>query len=348
VRTALIGAGQIAREHLSCLATLDDVEVAGVCDLSPAVAEATAERHRVPAWFTDHRLMLAELRPDVVHVTTPPTSHHALGIDALQAGAHVIVEKPATATLEELEDLVDRATTLDRVLLEDYNYIFNHSLEAISERVEAGDFGAVVHVDVMVCLDILGPLGFADPNARHPILSLRGGAVSDFLPHLASIAHHFLGPHQEAYPIWSKRSATVLPYDEFHALVGFGRGTAHLGFSASAQADGFWVRVHGERMQATTNLWDERLTYDGLRPGPRQLRPLLNGLDEARAVRGAAIRGFLGKFGGGPGTYDGLWEFIRRTYDALGSGSTPPFTRGDILAVNRLVDALKPVAEVPA
>lgn len=348
MRTALIGAGQIARQHLACLATLDGVDVVGVCDLSPAVAEATAERHRVPAWFTDHRRMLEELHPDVVHVTTPPTSHHVLGLDALQAGAHVIVEKPATANLDELEDLVEQARTAERTLLEDYNYVFNHGLRAISRRVEAGDFGALVHVDVMVCLNILGPTGFADPNARHPILSLRGGAITDFLPHLASIAHHFLGPHREAHPVWTKRSKTVLPYDEFQALVAFERGTAGLGFSASAQPDGFWVRVYGERMQAITNLWDERLTYDGLRPGPRQLRPLLNGLDEARAVRRAAIRGFLGKFGGGPGTYDGLWEFIRRTYDSLGSGSTPPFTEEDILAVNRLVEALKPVEGIAA
>ena len=104
MRTALIGAGQIARQHLACLRQLPGVEVAAVCDRSPAVAECAAERYGIAAWYTDHERMLGEVRPDVVHVTTPLTSHFRLAMDALDAGAHVIVEKPATATFAELED----------------------------------------------------------------------------------------------------------------------------------------------------------------------------------------------------------------------------------------------------
>jgi predicted dehydrogenase len=109
VKAAVIGAGQIARQHLTCLKTLPGVELAAVCDLSPATAEAAAERYRIQAWFTDHRAMLEKTRPDVVHVTTPPTSHFRLAMDAFDAGAHVIVEKPATSSLEELKALVRRA-----------------------------------------------------------------------------------------------------------------------------------------------------------------------------------------------------------------------------------------------
>src|SRR5690242_12909111 len=93
VKAALIGAGQIARQHLGCLKTLPGVELASICDLSPAAAEAAAERYGIGAWFTDHRAMLEDIRPDVVHVTTPPTFHFGLAMDALTAGSHVIVEK---------------------------------------------------------------------------------------------------------------------------------------------------------------------------------------------------------------------------------------------------------------
>ena len=78
IKAALIGTGQIARQHLGCLRTLPNVEVAGVCDLSPALAESTAERFGIPAWYTDYRRLLDEVRPDVVHVTTPPPSHFPL------------------------------------------------------------------------------------------------------------------------------------------------------------------------------------------------------------------------------------------------------------------------------
>src|SRR5690349_2156530 len=157
--------------------------------------------------------MLRAVRPDVVHVTTPPTSHFRLAMDCLGAGAHVIVEKPATATLEELEALARRAEEAGRALVEDYNYLFNAAPLEMLRRVEAGEFGAVLHVEVMIHHDILGPSGFADPNVPHPALRLGGGAIADFLPHLASLAHLFVGAHRQVHTLWRKQKHSVLPHD---------------------------------------------------------------------------------------------------------------------------------------
>jgi predicted dehydrogenase len=341
MKAALIGAGQIARQHLTCLNTLPGVELVAICDLSPATGEAAAERYGIPAWFTDHRIMLDKVRPDVVHVTTPPTSHFRLAMDALDAGAHVIVEKPATSTFEELETLTRRAKETGRHVVEDYNYVFNNAPQQILRLIEAGEFGAVTHVEVLICLDILGPGGFADPNAPHPALKLAGGAIADFLPHLASLAHMFVGPHRSAKTVWSKRKPSLLPFDEFRSVVEAERGTATLGFSASAQPDAFWLRVYGERMQATANLFETRLTFDGPRNVPKPLRPFFSGLKEGSDIRRAALSTLLRKFKG-PGAYEGLWEFLARTYRALGDGSTLPIAARDVLAVNRMVEALKP------
>jgi predicted dehydrogenase len=344
VKAALIGAGQIARQHLACLTTLPGVELAAICDLSPATAEAAAERHGIPAWFTDHRAMLETVRPEVVHVTTPPTSHFRLAMDSLDAGAHVIVEKPATSTFEELEALARRAREAGRHLVEDYNYIFNHAPQEILGRIKSGAFGPVTHVEVLICLDILGPGGFADPNSPHPALALAGGAIADFLPHLASLAHLFVGPHQTARTVWTKRKASLLPFDEFRCVVEAERGTAALGFSATSQPDAFWLRVYGERMQATANLFETRLTFDGPRNVPKPLRPFFSGLEEGKAIRRAALATLLRKFKG-PGAYEGLWEVLARTYGALAEDSALPITVEDVLEVNRMVEALKPTEE---
>lgn len=342
MRAALIGAGQIARQHLTCLTGLPGLEVAGVCDLSPATAEAAAERHGIPAWFTDHLEMLREVRPDVVHVTTPPASHFRLAQDALAAHAHVIVEKPATSTLEEVEGLARQAHAQGRALVEDYNYLFNRGPLEILRKVESGEFGEVVHVEATLCLAILGPEGFADPNLTHPALALSGGAIADFLPHLASLSHRFVGPHRRAFPVWTKRKPSVLPFDEFHALVEAERGTAALSFSATAQPDAFWLRVYGEKMQASTNLFETRLTFERVRPGPKPLQPLFNGLEEGAAIRRAARATLMRKFKGGPGGYEGLFELLARSYRAFGEGAPPPISLQQVLEVNRLVDALKP------
>jgi predicted dehydrogenase len=341
LKAALVGAGQIARQHLACLTTLPGVELAAICDLSPATAEAAAERYGIGEWFTNHRAMLEKVRPDVVHVTTPPTSHFRLAMDSFDAGAHVIVEKPATSTFEELQMLARRAQEVGRHLIEDHNYVFNHAPQEILRRIKSGQFGAVTHVEVLICLDILGPSGFADPNSPHPALALAGGAIADFLPHLASLAHLFIGPHRTAHTVWTKRKLSLLPFDEFRGMVEGERGTAALGFSASSQPDAFWLRVYGERMQATANLFETRLTFDGPRNVPKPLRPFFSGLEEGKAIRRAALATLLRKFKG-PGTYEGLWELLARTYQALADRSRLPITASDVLDVNRTVEALKP------
>jgi predicted dehydrogenase len=326
---------------LACLKTLPGVELAAICDLSPATAEAAAERYGIPAWFTHHQAMLEKIRPDVVHVTTPPTSHFRLAMESVNAGAHVIVEKPATPTFNELETLIEHAQDSGRHLIEDHNYLFNRAPQEIMRRIESGEFGAVTHVEVLICLDILGPDGFADPNSPHPALNLAGGAIADFLPHLASLAHFFVGPHRTAQTVWTKRKSSPLPFDEFHAVLDAVRGTAVLGFSSNSQPDAFWLRVYGERMQASANLFETRLTFDGPRSVPKPLRPLFSGLEEAKTIRRAAVSTLLRKFKG-PGAYEGLWELLARTYRALAEGSAPPVTAKDILEVNRMVEALKP------
>src|SRR4051794_4993948 len=173
---ALVGAGAVAKQHLACLAELDCARVVAVCDLSRAVAEAAAERLGVPAFFTDHRAMLAELSPDVVHVTTPPDSHFEIAMDALVAGAHAIVEKPIVARAGDLELLLAEAEKRDRVVIENYNYVFNPQARKMRRLIESGELGQLTHVDVDLAVDILGDGSpFADPNR----------AVADFLPHLA-------------------------------------------------------------------------------------------------------------------------------------------------------------------
>ena len=90
----------------------------------------------------------------------------------------------------------EAAGEADRHLVEDYNYVFNRAPQEILRRIKSGQFGAVTHVEVLICLDILSPGGFADPNSPHPALTLAGGAIADLLPHLASLAHRFVGPQR--------------------------------------------------------------------------------------------------------------------------------------------------------
>ncbi len=339
MKAVIIGTGRIAKQHIKCLTETKCARIAAVCDLWPALAESTAERYGVERWFTDHRKMLDEIKPDVVHVTTPPTSHFPLAMDALNAGAHAIVEKPATVRFEDLLTLKQRASEQNRLLIEDYNYLFNGSVQKILSLITAGEFGEVTHVEAEICLDILGKGSpFTDRNAPHPCLSMPGGAIADFLTHLASLACLFAGPHRSVRTIWKKRKAdSPLPSDEMRAVLDCERTTASLLFSAHTQPDVFWLRVYGTKMRAEANLFEPRLTIDRVRGGPKPLMPLMNGWQESRDVRRSAVGGLWRKLSGGPGAYEGLWEFLQRTYASLDKGTEPPISIQQVEDVNRLV-----------
>lgn len=281
--------------------------------------------------------MLQQLGPDVVHVTTPVTSHFSIAMDALAAGAHVIVEKPATVTFPELTTLVDQASASRRHIVEDYPYLYSSQIKRIRHDIESGAMGQVVRIEIQVNLD-LGPI--TDPHCPHPSLSLPGGAISDFLPHLASLAHLFIGPARQVRTHWQKLRPGMLPFDEFSALVTGERAVAALGFSANAQPDAFHLRVYGTRMQAHANLFKTFLSTAPAGPGPRALVSARNGLVEGAAVWQHVFRSLSRGLQGGPGTYEGLWDLLRATYSALGAGQTPPVTAQQVLEVNRLVSDL--------
>jgi predicted dehydrogenase len=85
VKVAVIEAGYISRQHLGCLQQLPVADTVGVCGPASAMAESVGEKFGA-RWLTEHRQMLEELRPDVVHVGMPPRTHYALCRGALESG----------------------------------------------------------------------------------------------------------------------------------------------------------------------------------------------------------------------------------------------------------------------
>jgi predicted dehydrogenase len=342
MKAAVIGTGRIARQHLDCLRELPDVEIAAVCDLSPAVAEATAERYQASAWYTDTAIMFDEMQPDIVHVTTPPHTHYRLALSAIESGSHAIVEKPITARYEEFKDLRERAERKGVWLIEDHNLRFNNPVQRIVSQIERGEFGEIVHVEVHYLLNILGPRSaFGDPNNPHPTSMLAGGAIADFITHLAYLAYYFVGRHRSVAPLWLKRSETAsIPYDEFRALIEAENGTALISFSAHVQPDACWLWVQGSKMTALANLFTGRLVFDRVLGASKLSLPFQNAFREAKEVSQSPFRVLWRKVSGQPLIYDGLWELLKQVYRSAATGGSPPLSLADIENVAHLINDL--------
>jgi predicted dehydrogenase len=342
LKSVLIGCGAIAREHLSVLAELDNVEVAAVCDISPARAEAAADRFRIAKFYTNHRDLLADIRPDLVHITTPPTAHFPIAVDCLSQGLNVFCEKPMTVRYTDFSTLAQMAREKHCVLMENQQNRFHSSVKRIKALIESGEFGDVVDVQIFLSLNINDPKSaYVDPNAPHFGLTLPGGVIGDFLPHIAYLAYIFTGKVVDVHTSWTKqKGCSPLAADEFRGLIKGERTTAFVSFSGNTQPDGFLVRVAGTRMRVEVNLFEPpRLVIKRSRRGEPAVMTLIDGIAESRQVLFGTVAGFLRKLGG-TSSYDGLKEMISNTYRAIELREPQPIPIDEIDATARLVDQL--------
>jgi predicted dehydrogenase len=346
LKTVVLGCGYIGQQHLGALVSHGARKTTVACDLSAALAQSSVERFGLSHWSTDFQQLLKEFRPDIVHIGTPAHTHVALATQALRAGAHVFVEKPIALRYEHFQSLAETARSHDRILMEDHNYRFNPPVRRLCQWIDSGQFGRVTHVEVFIALDILGEgSAFTDRNVPHPSTREPGGAIADFLTHLSYLACQFIGPHRSLDVIWKKLDPIHrLPADEFRAMIQGATATACLGFSAHTQPDAFWLTVQGTKMSARANLFESRLTVNKLRAGIRPLTPLINGLAEGGGVIRSSLGSMKSKVAGAAGSYQGLWDLVGLTHQAIKSGQPPPVSLEEIDDANRLVADIQATA----
>src|SRR4051812_16400674 len=104
-RVGLVGCGRISKNHLDAIARVNGLELAAVCDIDRARADAAGQAHGVPA-FTSMPDLFANAEVDVVTICTPSGLHAAQGAAAARAGKHVVTEKPMALSLSQADDLV--------------------------------------------------------------------------------------------------------------------------------------------------------------------------------------------------------------------------------------------------
>ncbi len=337
--TAVIGTGAISREHLACVAREKLARIVGVCDLSRASARFAASQYDGVQPFTNHREMLDTVRPDVVHILTPPQTHASLATDCLNAGCHVLVEKPVTPSHAEFQRLRATAEHTGQRLVEDHNYRFNEPVQRIEELVGTGALGEVREVDVRMALGLHAGSRYSDRNLPHPSHQLPAGVLHEFLPHLAYLALRFLPSVDRVTALWSNKSRDpMFKYDDLDAIVVGGDVHARIRFTSQTQPDEFTLTVRGTCGAAHADLFQPALRIETpRRPGP--LSPLLNQFAGGVELVSASVANFRRKILQAT-PYEGMHTFLRRTYAALARGGEPPVTYDDMDQTSRLIDAL--------
>jgi predicted dehydrogenase len=186
LRVAIVGCGKIADQHVQAIRRIPDSDVVAACDREPLMAAQLAERFKIPHVFSDVGDMLRTTTPDVVHVTTPPQSHHSLGRLCLEHGAHAYLEKPFTVTAGEAESLVALARDRGLSVMAGHNYQFTPEMIEM-RRLVAGGFlgGRPVHLESYWSYD-LGDTSYVGPllgNPNHWVRQLPGQLLHNIISH---------------------------------------------------------------------------------------------------------------------------------------------------------------------
>ncbi|NLD74342.1 MAG: Gfo/Idh/MocA family oxidoreductase [Chloroflexi bacterium] len=148
LRVAIIGAGMIAEAgHIPAWQGTPDSEIVAIASRTAAHAQEAAGRHGIPRAYDDWRRMLEETRPDVVSVCTPNATHREVAIGALEAGCHVLCEKPAATSHADAVAMFAAAEAAGRVLYVGQNGRFAVSHRAAWEIARAGHLGEMYYAE---------------------------------------------------------------------------------------------------------------------------------------------------------------------------------------------------------
>jgi len=140
VRAAVIGAG-IGRFHIRGYQGHPDAECVALCDLNGDLANQVAADFRVPAVFTDYREMLKLDGLNAVSVCVPNALHRPVVVDCLNAGVHVLCEKPLSVNAAEGQKMVDAARANGRTLMMQFNNRYRPEAQLLKQYIDAGELG---------------------------------------------------------------------------------------------------------------------------------------------------------------------------------------------------------------
>jgi len=150
ISAAIIGAGNISQEHIKAyLAFPERCKISHLTDILPQNAEKRNSEYRLGAVIcASHREIIDNPNIDLVSICTPPFCHAEIAIDCLNAGKHVIVEKPMAASLEECDAMIAAARKSGKVLSVIAQNRFRDPIANLKTVLDSGMIGKVVHAQV--------------------------------------------------------------------------------------------------------------------------------------------------------------------------------------------------------
>jgi predicted dehydrogenase len=266
LRIGVIGAGSISTVHLDAYAQNNEARLVAICDKNEARAKEKADKYGAEKTYTDYREMLADPDIDAVSICTWNNTHAEISIAALEAGKHVLCEKPLCKTVEEAIRVEAAVRKTGKVLQVGFVRRYADTVQVLRKYLDAGDLGEIYYAKA-TCLRRLGNPGgwFSD------IERSGGGPLIDLGVHIIDICWYLMGKPKvksvsgNTYRKLGNRSNVqnlsfykAADYDPSHndvedlanAMIRFENGASlmvDVSFTLHAKNDELAVKIYGEK-----------------------------------------------------------------------------------------------------
>jgi predicted dehydrogenase len=253
LKIGVVGAGHIAKHrHIPIFLKINGVTVQAICDAQESTARSVAERFGVKNYYTTISEMLKE-NLDIVDITTPPQTHIAVGVEAMEAGCHVVVEKPLAMTVEDVNKMYDVSRRNDVTLCVVHQNIFNPAVQKARRLVEGGYVGDLISVESGT---LVRKENYMCVNANHWCHKLPGGIFFEVLPHPVYLLQIFLKELEPAFALTKKLGDYAwMKADEARILLNAHNGIGSIVASCNSPYHGDTLNIFGTKLGLQVDLW---------------------------------------------------------------------------------------------
>jgi len=331
LKVGVVGCGYIAEDvHIPSLLKCKGARLVAVCDRNGELAESIAKKFRIDRHYVDLSEMLSKEKLDVIDMCTSINAHAPLSIQAMEAGCHVLVEKPMALTTGEADEMIGASERNGLKLGVVHDMLFGLAMMKIKAMVKAGAIGQVLGV----CIKHSFPQ-HAFPNIQdrtHWWHKLPGGVYGDTLAHPLYLTREFLGDVEPVVVHTNKIGHLEhLPFDEVQIALE-GKNSVGTIISSCNWLPLLTIDVFGTKMNLRGDLYNAIVLQLRERDSlvSRALENLNQSFQILAGLTSNGIKVILGQHGGHRLLIN---EFIQ----SVQNGAEPPVTAQDGREVVRVM-----------
>jgi predicted dehydrogenase len=320
-RAGIVGAGLMGRWHAHAIKKTG-AQVAAVADSQLAAAERLAASHSGARPYSNFEQMLDQARLDALHICTPLETHNDIAERAIRAGLHLLIEKPITPHALETEQLYDLAADRNVVLCPVHQFLFQEGTLKAVETLPR--IGRLIHIKGMFC----SAGGAGQPAARLDEIA------ADILPHPLALMQIFLSGR-----LVEAKWRTAWPAQgEIRVAGECNRVTLEIFVSMNTRPTVCAMQLFGAEGTIHLDLFHG---YAVVEPGEvSRARKILHPFDLAIRTLSAATGNLANRVIRRQPAYPGLQRLVSEFYRAVQTGTEPPISAADAIAVARIRDYL--------